>query len=268
MPTVIANDLALAYDRVGDAGSPVVFLHGVGSDRAVWRAQLEDLGQDHQTTALDFRGHGESEIPPGAIDRRAFAADVAGLLDALGLPAAHLVGLSMGGVVALETYMRHPERVLSLTLADTFARYPGWEEGMARRERDLRDLSMREVAEARIPACLRPNADPETLRQAVEQLAARDKRVYAESSAATWSPDYRDLLPAVRVPTLILWGECDTLTPRPLSEELHRGIPGSRLVEIPSAGHIANLDNPAAFNAALREFLEHADAARREGDVL
>lgn len=268
MPTVIANDLSLAYDLTGDTGSPVVFLHGVGSDRAVWRAQLADLGQDHRAIALDFRGHGDSEIPRCVIDRRAFAADLVGLLDALGLPEAHLVGLSMGGVVALEAYARYPERVLSLTLADTFARYPGWEEGMARRERDLRELSMREIAETRIPACLRPNPDPETLRAAIGQMAAKEKRVYAESSAATWSPDYRSLLPAIRVPTLILWGECDTLTVRPLSEELHRGIPGSRLVEIPSAGHISNLDNPAAFNAALREFLEHADAVHREGDVL
>jgi pimeloyl-ACP methyl ester carboxylesterase len=245
-----------------------VFLHGVGSDRRVWRGQLAGLGQDHRALAIDLRGHGESEIPPGRIDRPAFAADVAGVLSALGLGPTHLVGLSMGGVVALETYRLYPELVLSLTLADTFAHYPGWEDGMVRRERDLRELSMRQIAEARIPACLRPDPDPAVLSDAVEQMAAKDKRVYAESSAATWSPDIRALLLSVRVPTLVLWGEHDSITPLELSEELCAGIPGARLVTIPEAGHISNLDNPPAFNAALREFLERADAAYTQGDAL
>ncbi len=268
MPVVKVNQLRIAYDAVDAGGSAVVFLHGVGSDRAVWREQLADLGDDHRAIALDFRGHGESQIPAAPIDRAAFAADVEGLLNALDIPHAHLVGLSMGGVIALETYSLYPERVLSLTLADTFAAFPGWEEGMKQRERDLQLMSMREIAEARIPACLRPDPDPEKLVAAIEQMANKDKRVYAESSAATWSPDYRSLLGRITVPVLILWGEHDTITPRRLSEELHAGIHGSRCIAIPNAGHISNLDNPAAFNAAVREFLFRADAVYHQGDAL
>lgn len=268
MPVLEVNELRIAYDAVGVRGSPVVFLHGVGSDHAVWSEQLSDLGDDHRAIALDFRGHGASQIPEAPIDRAAFAADVVGLLDALEISRIHLVGLSMGGVVALETYSAYPDRVLSLTLADTFAAFPGWEEGMKQRERDLRQLSMHEIAEARIPACLRPDPDPRKLAAAIAQMARKDKRVYAESSAATWSPDYRPLLRRVAVPTLVLWGEHDTLTPRALSEELHAGICRSRCIEIPNAGHISNLDNPAAFNAALREFLSRADAAYSEGEAL
>ena len=268
MAVARVGGLRIGYDLVGESGPPVVFLHGVGSDRSVWEEQLRDLGRDHRALALDFRGHGESEPPAWKIDRAGFAADVAGLLDALGLGSAHVVGLSMGGVAALETYRLYPERVRSLVLADTFARYPGWEEGMARRERDLATMSMREIAEARIPSCLRPQPDPAKLRAAIEQMARKDKRVYAESSAATWSPDYRALLAEVRAPTLVLWGEHDTLTPRALSEELRDHIPGARLVVIPAAGHISNLDNPAAFNAAVWEFLQRAEAAYSQGEAL
>lgn len=271
MPFVQANGLSIAYDLVGETGSPVVFLHGVGSVRSVWREQLQALGREHRALSIDFRGHGDSEIPATPIDRPAFAADVVGVLDALGLFPAHLVGLSMGGVIALEAYRLYPDRVLSLTLADTFAHFPGWEEGMATRERDLARTSMREVAEARIPSCLRPDPDPKKLRGAIEAMATKDKRVYSESSAATWSPDYRALLPEVHVPTLILWGDYDTLTPRGLSEELHAGIRGSELRVIPNAGHISNLDNPGVFNAALREFLDYVDsrvASIIEGDLL
>ncbi len=268
LPTVEANGLRIGYDLVGGSGPVVVFLHGVGSDRRVWRDQIDDLGRDHRALALDFRGHGDSQIPVERIDRLAFAADVVGVLSALRLGPAHLVGLSMGGVVALETYKLYPDTVLSLTLADTFAHFPGWEDGMVRRERDLREMSMREIAEERIPACLKPAPDPRKLREAVEQMAAKDKRVYSESSAATWSPDFRAMLPDVRVPTLVLWGEHDTLTSREVSEELHASIPGARLLVLPDAGHISNLDNPAAFSAALREFLQRADARYTEGDAL
>ncbi|MDQ3856632.1 MAG: alpha/beta fold hydrolase [Chloroflexota bacterium] len=125
MAKLRANGMALAYELVGDRGSAVVLLHGVGSDRSVWREQLEDLEQDHRAVALDFRGHGESDLPQGPVDRAALAADVLALLDGLDIGAAHLVGLSMGGIVALETYRTCPGRVLSLTLADTFARFPG-----------------------------------------------------------------------------------------------------------------------------------------------
>lgn len=268
MPVLRVNGLDVGYDLAGDAGSPVIFLHGVGSDRSVWREQLENLGFDHRAVALDFRGHGESEIPSGPIDRAAFAAEVAGVIDALGLDPAHLVGLSMGGVVALETYHLHPDRVRSLTLADTFACFPGWEEGMEDRERDLHRLSMRAIAEARIPACLKPDPDPARLRSAIDQMATKDKRVYSESSAATWSPDFRSFLPEIDVPVLILWGEHDRITPRELSDELHAGIPGSELRVLPDAGHISNLDNPAAFNTALREFLERVDTHTTEGDSI
>ncbi len=259
MPLLQVNGLRIGYDLEGDDGTPVVFLHGVGSDRTVWREQVTHFGQDHRALALDFRGHGESEIPADPIDRPAFAADVAGVLTALELGPAHIVGLSMGGVMALETLRLYPDLVSSLTLADTFAYFPGWEEGMRTRERDLLQMSMREIAESRIPACLRPDPDPARLRAAIEQMAAKDKRVYSESSAATWSPDYRSMLREVRMPTLVLWGEHDTVTPRALSEELHALIPGSVLRVIPDAGHISNLDNPEAFNAALREFIERVD---------
>lgn len=255
MPQTAVQDVTIAYDCVGSTGPGVVFIHGVGSDRRVWREQLEYFRREYVATALDLRGHGESGVPAERITRTAFAADVLGVLDALHLETAHLVGLSLGGVVALETYRLHPARVLSLVLADTFAHFPGWEEAHLRREQDLESMTMRRIAEERIPACLKPDPDPVRLRDAIEQMAVKDKRVYAESSVATWSPDFRSMLAEISAPALVLWGEYDTVTPRHLSEELAAGIPGARMEVLRDAGHVSNLDNPGAFNRAVFSFL-------------
>lgn len=264
MPVLALDGQTIAYDCAGSYGPPVIFIHGVGSDRRVWSEQIDYFGRQRLALAVDLRGHGESAVPAGTIDRPAFASDIVAMLDALGIDAAHLVGLSMGGVVALETYRLHPERVLSLVLADTFAAFPGFEEAQARREQDVGSMSMQQIAEERIPACLRPQPDPARLRSAVEQMAAKDKRVYLESSTATWSPDFRSILPGINVPVLVLWGEYDTVTPRHLSEELAEGIPGARLVVLPDAGHISNLDNPSAFNRAVAEFLADVSTGQPE----
>lgn len=265
MPQAITDAGEVGYDLAGESGPPVVFLHGVGSDRRVWREQLAEFGRDHRAAAVDLPGKLVLDPSRSPVTRSSMARDVVAVLDDLALDRAHVVGLSMGGVVALELYRLHPERVLSLTLANTFARYAGWEAGMRTREQDLRRMSMREIAEARIPACLKADPDPAMLRAAIDQMAGKEKRVYAESSAATWSPDYRSLLPEIEVPVLVLWGEHDTITPRELSEELREGITGAVLRVIPDAGHISNLDNPSAFSGELRSFLRHADASTAEG---
>ncbi|MEJ7654311.1 MAG: hypothetical protein WKH64_13805 [Chloroflexia bacterium] len=114
---------------------------------------------------------------------------------------------------------------------------------------------MRELAEARIPTCLRPDPDPVRLRTAIEQMAAKDKRVYLKLRRDL-SPDYAAAAPHRRARPGVV-GEHDVVTPRALSEELHKGVPGSTLRVVPNAGHISNLDNPTDFNAAVRSFLLH-----------
>lgn len=252
-----AENLNIGYCEQG-AGDTVVFLHGVGSDKAVWDAQIEHFAAlNYRAVALDYPGYGESDLPPADLNREQIADCIFGALDALGIiAAAHIVGLSMGGVIALEMWLREPERIRSVVLADTFAKHP---EGDAILERSLEGaatLGMHKFAERRIAAVFAPGAAPALKRAFVENMSRINPRSYAWASRAVWTADYRADLSSIRTPTLVLVGEHDALTPVALSEELQKGIQGARLRVIPSAGHLSNIDNAAAFNEAVAKFLD------------
>jgi 3-oxoadipate enol-lactonase len=256
MARITSNDLQIGYDERG-SGDALVFLHGVGSDKSVWARQLAHFAPAWRAIALDYPGYGESDLPAHDLDRLSIASYIRGALDALGIAATHVVGLSMGGVIGLELALGWPERVRSLTLADSFARHPDAEAFLARSRAALETMSMREFAAARVGALLAPGAPEELRREVVETMGRIDKRTYAWASAAVWTPDYRAALRQIAAPTLVLVGEHDQITPPAFSEELASTIPGARLVVIPSAGHIANIDNPATFNLLVEEFLKN-----------
>ena len=253
MPFAIADGLKIAYEAYGH-GEPVVFLHGVGSDRSVWAEQLAAFSERHTAIALDFRGHGASDVPD-EITREGFARDINAVLDALRIGRAHVVGLSMGGVAALQFYLDFPARVLSLTLADTFAYYPAWHAGSEQRLAAIDALDMPAIAKARAPIVLAPDAPAERLAFVEAAMARKDKRGYRASQEATWGGDFRDRLHRIAVPTLVLVGEYDVPTPPAMAEALASGILNARFVQLPHAGHISNLDNAPAFNATVKEFL-------------
>ena len=255
MPTIDVPGARLAYDAVG-SGDPIVFLHGVGSIRETWVGQLDQFGKSHLAVALDARGHGESVAPAATISLKSFASDTAALIKALGAGPAHLCGLSMGGVIALHTCGNHPGVVRSLILCDTWAWHPSAAAGQTGRLAAIDVDEMPKLAADRMPAVYGPNAGPELVQRGIASFAAKDKAAYRQSSAVLWTADLRALARAVRVPTLVIVGEHDTVTPLVLSEELVRLIPGSRLVVIPDSGHLTNEENPAAFNAAVSDFLK------------
>jgi 3-oxoadipate enol-lactonase len=256
MARIRVHDLDIGYDERG-SGDAVVFLHGVGSDKSVWGRQLEHFARGWRAVALDYPGYGESDLPPGDLDRAAIAGYVLGALDALGVGRAHVVGLSMGGVIALELAMRWPARLRSLALADSFAWHPNADAILARTRAALASMTMREFAEQRVGALLAPGAVAVLKREVVETMGRIDPRAYAWASLAVWTPDYRANLAGIAAPTLVLVGEHDQITPPALSESLAAGIPGARLEVIPGAGHIANIDNPAVFNRVVEEFIEN-----------
>ncbi len=255
MPTIEVPGARLAYDAVG-IGDPIVFLHGVGSVRETWVGQLDEFGKSHLAVALDARGHGESVAPADTISLKSFASDTAALIKALGAGPAHLCGLSMGGVIALHTCGNHPEVVRSLILCDTWAWHPSAAAGQAGRLAAIDVDDMPKLAADRMPAVYGPNAAPGLVQSGIATFAAKDKAAYRQSSAVLWTADLRALAAAVRLPTLVIVGEHDTVTPPELSEELVRLIPGSRLVVIPDSGHLTNEESPVAFNAAVSDFLK------------
>jgi 3-oxoadipate enol-lactonase len=157
----------------------------------------------------------------------------------------------MGGIVALTLWRDHPEVVRSLALADTWANHPTAAAGQAERLAAIDAASMPELARARMPAIYGPAASLELIDKGVNAFAALDKAPYRAASADLWTQDLRKVARTVAVPTLVLVGEHDTLTPLALSEELASLIPDARLAVISRAGHLSNEENPPAFNSAL-----------------
>lgn len=238
----------------GDA-LPIIFLHGVGSDKSVWRPQLDHCGANRRAIALDYPGYGESELVEGAT-RDDFAASILGAMDALGIDRAHVCGLSLGGVIAIAMHAAAPSRCASMIIADSFAVHP---EGQAIYERGVAaSADMRGLATARIGALL---LSEEPRAEVIDTMAAIDPEAYRIGARAVWHADQRERAAAIRVPSLILCGEEDAITPPALSEELAALIPGSQLHIIAGASHLANLDKPQEFNAAIDGFLATIEKA-------
>ena len=245
----------IGFDGVekGDR-TPIVFLHGVGSDKSVWAPQIAHFGRERTAIALEYPGYGESEPLPDAT-REDFAAAILSALETLGIDKAHVCGLSLGGVIAIAMYAMAPKRCASLILADSFAVHP---EGQAIYERSVeasRKLGMRALAEARAGMLLGSAATDALCGEVVETMAAIDPGAYRAGAKAVWLADQRDRAAAIAVPTLVLCGTEDRITPPDLSVELAALIPGARLQLIAGAGHLANAEQPVKFNAAIDRFL-------------
>jgi 3-oxoadipate enol-lactonase len=254
--------IATALGRIGylEAESsaadavPIVFLHGVGSDKGVWRPQLAHFGSTRRAVAFDYPGYGESEFVKGAT-REDYAAAILAAMEQLEIERAHICGLSLGGVIAIAMHAAAPARCATLIIADSFAVHP---DGQGIHDRSVaasQAMSMRELAEARTDLLLGSVASEELRSEVIETMGAIDPAAYRIGAAAVWLADQRDRAPKIDVPTLIIVGDEDRITPPELSEELEKMIAGSALVRIAKSGHLANAEQPQAFNSAIESFL-------------
>jgi 3-oxoadipate enol-lactonase len=245
-----------------DAETPILFLHGVGSDKSVWRPQLDHFRGRRTAIAIDYPGYGDSELRDGAT-RDDYARAALAALDAMDRERAHVCGLSLGGVVAIAMHALAPERCVSMVLADTFAVHP---DGRGIYDRSVAgSADMRAFAEARADFLLGQPADPAVRSEVVDTMSRIDPSAYRIGAEAVWLADQRDRVRAIDVPTLIICGDQDKPTPPALSEELHAMIPNSRLEIIAGAGHLTNLEKPAEFNRLLDGFLAEVASAGRRG---
>lgn len=259
MPSFDANGETLYYEDRG-SGEAVLLLHSLGAWSGMWSGEIERLGARFRCLAPDCRGHGRS-THRGEITRDGIVADAVALLDHVGAGAAHVVGISMGGCWALRLWELHPGRVRSLALCDTFASVADPEGPVRARRQTLERMSMEEYGRRYAADTLRPDADPQLVSALARAVGGVDRQALLETAHACFSTRLEHVLPSVRVPTLVLIGERDERTPLPLSERLAAGIPGASLVVVPGAGHLANLDNPREFDAALEAHLDAAAGA-------
>jgi 3-oxoadipate enol-lactonase len=245
---------AIGFTEAGTGGVPLVLLHGVGSDKRVWRPQLEQLASERRAVAFDLPGYGESDFQPGAT-RDDFACSILAGMTALGIERAHICGLSLGGVIAIAMHAAAEVRCASLIIVDSFAVHP---EGGAVHARSLaacRELGMQGLAKSRVDALLAPGAPAAVRDEVVATMTTIDPAAYAVGAEAVWLADQRERAAAVRCPTLILCGSEDRVTPPALSEALKDLMPHAGLVEIAGAGHLSNLEQPAIFNRVVAAFL-------------
>jgi pimeloyl-ACP methyl ester carboxylesterase len=260
METVEVGGLRVAYRRAG-RGPVLVLVHGALGDSRDWRLQLEGLSDELTVVAWDAPGCGASDDPPGTFRLADFADCLAGFVAALGIDRPHLLGLSFGGGLALELYRRHPGLPRSLVLASAYA---GWKgslppevvrERVERAERQA-GLPPEQWVRGYLPGLFTEAAPPELLEEAAAiMLDARPAGMRAMIRSFA-DADLRDVLPGIRVPTLLLYGDADRRSPLgTVAADLHREIPGSRLRIMPGAGHAANMEAPERFNAEVREFL-------------
>jgi 3-oxoadipate enol-lactonase len=253
-----SHGLELGYVRSGGGSEiPIVFLHGVGSDKSVWHPQLAHFGLQRSAIAFDYPGYGESDPFPEGTTRDDFAGAIILAMNELGIDRAHICGLSLGGVIAIAINHAAPERCASLILADTFAAHP---DGQAIYERSLigsRDLPA--MAEARVDALLAQPSDPRVRSEVVETMSRIDPAAYCIGAEAVWLAEQRDRAGDIGVPTLVLVGDQDIVTPPQLSRELAQMIPGARMEFISGAGHLGNLERPGEFNRLVQEFIEEAE---------
>ena len=242
-------------------GEPLLLIQGVGADLKGWAAQRYALGRRHRLLLVDNRGAGGSDRPEGAYDLEVMASDAVAALDAEGIDSAHVMGASMGGVLAQIIVVRHPHRVRSLVLACTACHHHEWRvellEGWAElaETRGMRALTgeairwlvgPRHHVRFRLPFGL---LGPLVLNLPAHAFAAQARAITAMSD------EVRDELRHVAVPTLVIVGSQDILTPLADSDELAELIPGAELSVIPGAAHGLMIEAANAFNERVLDFL-------------
>ena len=269
VPFVVASDgTRIHHERFGrSGGEPVLLLQGLGADRRAWLRQRRALGERYRAIAVDNRGVGRSDAPPGPYDLRVMADDAVAVLDDLGVASAHVLGVSMGGIIGQALAVRHPERVRSLVLACTSCQHHEWRRELLAEWRELTVArGMRAVVDEAsswligprsrlrfwpVISVLAPMAvsvSPEAFRAQIDAILALDD-------------DLRFELEAVTVPALVVAGSQDVLTPIGDGEHLAALLSGAELRVVRGGSHGLTIEQAGAFNAVVRTFLDGVDPA-------
>jgi 3-oxoadipate enol-lactonase len=255
------NGIRLHYVQAGQ-GIPLLMVHGYPLDHALWQPQIDGLADAGHLIVPDLRGFGQSDAPEGVYAMESQADDLAALLDALQVEKAMVCGLSMGGYIALAFWKKYASRVRGLILVDTRA---GADAPAARQARldmveQVKQLGARPAADAMLLRLLSEStrlSRPDLVEHARAMMLRQPPNgIIGAQLGMAGRPDSTPLLPTINVPTLCIFGAEDVITPvEPEGRSMATAISGARLVVIPNAGHLSNLEQPEAFNAAVREFL-------------
>jgi pimeloyl-ACP methyl ester carboxylesterase len=261
METIRAGNVDLSVVDRGQ-GLPILFAHGFPLDHTMWQAQIDEFSKTHRVIVPDLRGFGASQVSPGTTSMEQFADDVAALLDALEITEPIVFcGLSMGGYVGWQFWRRHAARLKGLVQCDTKSKADTAEAAAGRMK--MVDHVLRsgaEVVAEAMPAKLFAPATYQTKPQIVESIKQTIGRTHPEGIAAALRgmaarPDMTSELRNIQVPSLIVCGQHDAISPVEEMREIANGLPSAHFVVISDAGHMSPMEEPARFNEALRTYL-------------
>ncbi|MGH8706953.1 MAG: 3-oxoadipate enol-lactonase [Burkholderiales bacterium] len=254
------NGIDTSYELHGRQGAPwLVLSHSLACSVRMWDPQIAALKDSYRILAYDTRGHGASAAPKGAYTLEMLADDLKALLDHLKVKNAHYCGLSMGGMIGQTFALKYPGVLRTLTLADTTSRFPP-EVGPLWQDR-IRIAEVKGMAPLVQPTLERwftqafRKSSPEPVAAIAKLIASTPVAGYAGCCHAIPKINLTSRLKEIKAPLLVICGDQDPGTPPAMSREIHENAPGSKLVMIPQAAHLANLEQPAAFTKAMREFL-------------
>jgi pimeloyl-ACP methyl ester carboxylesterase len=252
--------LRIAYEQAGE-GPALLLLHGAYCDSRVWRWQLEELSDAFTIVAWDAPGCGLSSNPPESWRLSDYADCLAAFIETLGLAQPHVLGLSFGAVLAQGLYREHAKIPKSLVLASAYAGWAGSlppEVVKQRMRQNLNDAGLppEQVVASYVPGLL-TEAAPQALIDEVTRMMLEFRPVGIRTMTyACGEADLRDVLPRIDVPTLLLYGDKDVRSPMTVAEDIHSRIPNSKLVVIPGASHLNNVEAAERFNSEVRGFLK------------
>lgn len=262
MPRIHVRERSFYYEEFG-AGDPVVFLSGLGGDHRAFAVPLRLFGKQYRALALDNRDVGRSDRATSEYSTADLADDVAGWLEALDIGPAHIIGQSLGGLIAQEVALRHPERVRSLTLVSTHAGSTPWKKAVVSSWVMLKKLTgPAEFTLATLPWLVAPgfyrNA---AMIEGLVRFAERNQwpqepDAFGRQAHAASTHEAHHRLGSIRAPTLILVGEHDLVNPPAVARELADLIPGARFAVMSGVGHLPHVEDSSTFRAVITDFLE------------
>ncbi len=259
MPKVQTNGTELHYRDAGSSKDAVLLLHAFPLHSGMWARQIAALEKRHRVVAPDYRGLGKSSPSSQESTMELIAQDVRALLEHLRIERVGVVGLSMGGYLAFELYRQAPGLFRGLALCDTRAN-ADTPEGAASREKFAQtalEKGLGWVADEFVPKLLRPQPDPAVVTEVRALVGGGTPAgVAAAQRGMAKRPDSFPTLATISCPVLVLVGDEDGLTPPADADKLAAAVKGAKLVKVPAAGHLSNIENAEAFNAALVPFLD------------
>jgi 3-oxoadipate enol-lactonase len=264
------RDGRFSYEAAGDPQlTPLVFLHGIGGAARAWRGQLEFFGERYHAIAWDMPGYGDS-TPLPSVSIAAISDALQGFLEEIGARRPVLVGHSIGGMIVQQWLVKHPHDAVAVVLAQTspaFGKADGdWQKSFV--EARLGPLDRGETMASLAPVLVREligdDPDASGMDVARECMASVPATSYRASMLALLGFDQRKALADIKVPTLVLSGSMDRNAPAPMMAKMATFVPSASYVELDGVGHLANLERPKAFNAALDRFLRAHVTSSRE----